>query len=80
VAVHPAEDVGVYMLYRNVDVSQQAGVFPEFPEQPVGDFVGVAVEQPDPRDGGLCGNPADQLVEAVVAVDVEAVAGSVLRD
>ena len=73
VAVHRGEHTVADVLEGQVDVGQDPRVVAHLCDQVVGDLVGVAVEQTDPRDRGLLGDLMQQLGEGVFAVEIEPV-------
>ena len=68
------------MLERQVYVLEDTGIVPYLGDQLIGDLVGVAVKQADPRNVSLLRNPVEQLMERIVTVQILAVARDILRD
>ena len=80
VAVHALEHLVADVLKGKIDVVENSGIVLHLLDKTVGDLVGVAVENSDPRNARFLCNFMQKLVETVLAVKVDTVASGVLRD
>ena len=68
------------MLNRQIDILDQTAVVLEFFDQRIGDLVGIAIENTNPRDIRLRGDLLNQFDEFILTVKITSVSGGILRN
>ena len=68
------------MLERDVDIFYELVVVRELVDEHIVQNVGIAIQQADPADVVQRGESSNELDKFFLAVQIDAVAGDVLRD
>ena len=78
--VHAGKDGVADMLDGDVHVFYETGVITKLCDKLVGNLIGIAIEQTNPRDFGRRTNFTHELGKRILAVDVKTVAAGILGD